>query len=59
MGGLAFLAIYYCRHSSLIRALIFSAAVMLAFNPRLLKSDIGFQLSFMAILGIIYIYPFG
>lgn len=59
MGGLAFLAVYYYRSSSLIRALVFSAAVMLMFNSRLLKSDIGFQLSFAAILGIIYIYPFG
>lgn len=59
MGGLAFLALYYHRNSSLIRALIFSAAIMLMVNPLLLKSDIGFQLSFAAILGIIYIYPFG
>ena len=26
-------------------------------NPRLLRDDIGFQLSFLAVLGIIYIYP--
>ncbi len=59
MGALAFLAIYYERTSSLIRALIFAAALMLAFNPRLLRDDIGFQLSFLALLGIIYIYPLG
>ena len=59
MGGLAFLAVYYHRSSSLIRALVFSASVMLASNPLLLRNDIGFQLSFAAILGIIYIYPFG
>ncbi len=59
MGGLAFLAMYYERLSSLIRALIFSAAVMLALNPRLLRDDIGFQLSFLALLGIIYLYPLG
>lgn len=59
MGGLAFLAVYYHRSSSIIRALVFSAAIMLIFNPLLLRSDIGFQLSFAAILGIIYIYPFG
>jgi len=59
MGALAFLAIYYERLSSLIRALVFSAALMLAFNPRLLRSDLGFQLSFLALLGIIYIYPLG
>jgi competence protein ComEC len=59
MGGLAFLAVYSGRASSLIKALVFSAAVMLAFNPSLLRSDIGFQLSYLAILGIIYIYPIG
>lgn len=59
MGALAFLAIYYERTSSLIKALIFAAALMLAFNPRLLCDDIGFQLSFLALLGIIYIYPLG
>lgn len=59
MGGLAFLALYYQRSSSLIRALVFSAAVMLLFNPQLLRADIGFQLSFLALLGIIYLYPLG
>jgi len=59
MGGLAFLAFYHGRSSSLVRALIFAAALMLAFNPRLLRADIGFQLSFLALLGIIYVYPLG
>jgi competence protein ComEC len=30
---------------------------MLIFNPLLMHHDIGFQLSFLAVLGIIYIYP--
>lgn len=59
MGGLAFLAIYYGRTSSLIRALVFSGSMMLAINPHLLRDDIGFQLSFLALLGIIYLYPLG
>jgi competence protein ComEC len=59
MGSLSFLAIYYQRSGSLIRALVFSAALMLVFNPQLLRHDIGFQLSFLALLGIIYIYPLG
>lgn len=59
MGALAFLAVYYQRTSSLLNALVFSAAVMLASNPLLLRNDIGFQLSFLALLGIIYIYPLG
>jgi len=59
MGGLALIAVHYQRNSSLIKALVFSAALMLVFNPLLLRSDIGFQLSFLALLGIIYIYPIG
>lgn len=59
MGALAFLALYYQRPSSLINALVFSGALMLAINPQLLRADIGFQLSFVALLGIIYIYPLG
>ncbi|MFA5131320.1 MAG: ComEC/Rec2 family competence protein [Patescibacteria group bacterium] len=59
MGGLAFLAMYYQRSGSLIKALVFSAAAMLIFNPKILRADIGFQLSFMALLGIIYLYPIG
>jgi competence protein ComEC len=59
MGGLALLAMYYGRPSSLIYSLVLAAAVMLALNPLLLRNDIGFQLSFLALLGIIYIYPIG
>lgn len=40
------------------RAVFFAAALMLAQNPLLLARDIGFQLSFSAILGIIYLQPF-
>ncbi|HBA36781.1 TPA: hypothetical protein DCZ15_02780 [Candidatus Falkowbacteria bacterium] len=59
MGSLAFLAVYHGRVASLINALIFAAALMLVANPRLLRDDLGFQLSFLAVLGIIYIYPVG
>jgi competence protein ComEC len=59
MGALMFLALYYGRMSKTINALIFSANLILIFNPQLLWSDIGFQLSFAAVLGIIYLYPLG
>jgi competence protein ComEC len=59
MGGLAFLAIYYKRNTKLINALVFSGAIMLLINPQILRADIGFQLSFLALLGIIYLYPIG
>lgn len=59
MGGLAFMALYYGRAGAIVNALFFSGAIMLAFNPQILRADIGFQLSFLAVLGIIYIYPLG
>lgn len=40
------------RKSNSLNLIILTAAVMLFFNPKLLKSDLGFQLSFSAILGI-------
>lgn len=39
------------------RALLLTAVVMLIMNPMLLIYDIGFQLSFLAVLGIFYITP--
>jgi len=57
MGSLVLLAFYEGRLIISIRALVFSAALMLIFNPKLLREDLGFQLSFLAVLGIIYLYP--
>ncbi|MBU2564290.1 ComEC family competence protein [Patescibacteria group bacterium] len=39
------------------RIVIFAATIMLIFNPLLLRYDVGFQLSFLAVLGIIYLKP--
>lgn len=38
-------------------AVVLAAVVMLIINPRLLRDDIGFQLSFLAVLGLIYVSP--
>ena len=57
MGGLLLLAQYFGRMSRILRAVVFAAAFMLFLNPLLLKLDIGFQLSFLAVLGIIYLQP--
>lgn len=40
------------------RAIIFAAIPMLLINPLLLRFDVGFQLSFCAVLGIIWFKPF-
>jgi competence protein ComEC len=58
MGILYLTAQYFGRISSGERPVVFAATLMLLFNPLLLRYDIGFQLSFLAILGIVYFYQF-
>jgi len=57
MGGLFLLAQYLGRKGVSSRLLVFTGAVMLIQNPLLLRLDVGFQLSFLAMLGIIYLSP--
>jgi competence protein ComEC len=57
MGILLIWAMKNSRLANSQNAIIFSAGVMLAINPLLLRWDIGFQLSFLATLGIVYLYP--
>lgn len=45
------------RLSYSLNALLVSAFFMLNINPKLLLYDIGFQLSFMAVLGLLYLLP--
>lgn len=58
MGGLYLLAQYFGRLNFSSRSIVFAATAMLIFNPLLLGLDVGFQLSFLAMLGIIYLLPF-
>jgi len=46
------------RNKSIFRVIIFSATLMLFFKPWLLRGDIGFQLSFLAVLGIAFFFSF-
>jgi len=57
MAGTLMTAQYFGRLSAAGRAVIFAAFFMLLLNPLLLRLDVGFQLSFLAILGIIYLQP--
>ncbi len=57
MGGFFLLGEKIGRKSVSFRAILIAAAIMLAFNPLLLLNDAGFQLSFLAALGIIYLAP--
>lgn len=57
MGTLLLWAMKNGRLANAQNAIIFSAVIMLLFNPLLLRWDVGFQLSFLATLGIVYLYP--
>lgn len=57
MGSLFLFAQYLGRQSLSARTIFFAGTVMLFQNPLLLKFDVGFQLSFLAMLGIIYLLP--
>jgi competence protein ComEC len=57
MGALVLLANYLGRLSKIRNALVLAAALMLIVNPNILVYDLGFQLSFLATLGLIYFNP--
>lgn len=57
MGLLILVAERMGRLSVSYRALVFAGVLMLMLNPSLLVFDAGFQLSFTATMGIIFIYP--
>ena len=57
MGGLFLFAQYLGRMNTSSRTIVFAATLMLVQNPLLLKLDVGFQLSFLAMMGIIYFLP--
>lgn len=57
MGGLVLLASSSGRTSDGLRLWTLAAAVMLYVNPLFLRYDLGFQLSFMATLGILLCMP--
>lgn len=57
MGGIVLFAEKVGRPSQAKRLLIIAATIMLALDPMLLRYDIGFQLSFLATLGIAKLLP--
>jgi len=58
MGLLLLFANGYGRLYDAKNSIILAGAVMVYINPFALVFDIGFQLSFLAVLGLIYLYPF-
>ena len=57
MGSLFLIAAYLGRQGGAIIALAFAAAVMVGIQPQLLWS-VSFQLSFLAMAGLIFFYPY-
>ncbi|MEK7077215.1 MAG: ComEC/Rec2 family competence protein, partial [Patescibacteria group bacterium] len=57
MGFLALLAKEAGRIYSFRNAITLAAAGMVLFDPTILRFNIGFQLSFLALLGIVYLEP--
>ena len=57
MGAILVLAKKIGRQSSASTAIVISACFMIIINPYILRYDTGFQLSFLAFIGIIYLSP--
>jgi len=57
MGSLILWAMKNGRLANARNSIVFAAGVMLLWNPLLLRWDVGFQLSFLATIGIVYFYP--
>lgn len=57
MGGLVLLSKYLGRASSVGNIIVFAVVLMASVNPLILLYDAGFQLSLLATLGLVYLYP--
>lgn len=57
MGLLAFYALTEGRQYDVTLGILFTAVVMVAWNPPILLTDVSFQLSFAAVLGLVYVAP--
>jgi competence protein ComEC len=55
LGVAVLLSLQLGRLKQALNLLLFIAVLLLLFNPRLLVADVGFQLSFLAVLGIMYL----
>lgn len=57
MGVLVLVAGALSRQADMGAVILLSAAVMVWSNPLLLRDDVGFQLSFAALIGLVYLEP--
>ncbi len=58
MASIVFIALQLGRLAQPVNALLFAGAVMLLFHPLLLRYDLGFQLSFLATLALLWVAPY-
>lgn len=58
MGGIILLGQQISRAHSMRNVIVVAALIMVLVNPKVLRFDIGFQLSFLALIGIVYFAPF-
>jgi competence protein ComEC len=57
MGLISLFALHSERKGDITITLLISAAIMIGYNPKILFHDVGFQLSFLATMGLIYVSP--
>lgn len=57
MGGLGIMALHTGRIAHARRTILWTAGFMLLWNPLFLTHDLGFQLSFLSVIGILEISP--
>lgn len=57
MGILALIAFNLGRLSRAANAIVLAAFLMVLYNPKILVFDLGFQLSFLSLLGLIFLQP--
>jgi competence protein ComEC len=58
MGFISVFVLQYGYSSNFLRAVLLTAVAMIMWNPAHLYFDLGFQLSFYATLGVMYLAPF-
>ena len=57
MGIISLIALNTERKSNINIVVALTAAIMIGYNPQILWHDIGFQLSFLSMMGLIYVSP--
>jgi len=57
MGLIALVALNSERKGNISIILALTASIMIGYNPKILIHDVGFQLSFLATMGLVYVSP--